>query len=142
MSAQPLNLYDVDSYTASKKGQVVANYAGDSVELEYTFDVTDGPSATTNTDVKTIPAGSLIEKCEVFVKENLLGGTNFQLGVSTPAGVVTDADGLLAASTVASGYVAGAGALIGTVLAADGQVTYTGSRTSGVLKVLVTYTKP
>ena len=29
MSAQPLNLYDVDAYTASKKGQVVANYAGD-----------------------------------------------------------------------------------------------------------------
>jgi len=45
MSSQPLNLYDVDDYTASKKGQVVANYAAGrgtnihSIQLEDVHDV-------------------------------------------------------------------------------------------------------
>ena len=135
MSAQPLNLYDVDDYTASKKGQVVANYAGDSVELEYTFDVTDGAVVGTATDIQTIPAGSLVESVDVVVKSTLSGGTNFTLGTAA------DPDGFLAASTITTGYAAGAGALVGTVLAADSQLAYAGSRTAGVLKVIIKYKK-
>ena len=135
MSAQPLNLYNVTQYTASKKGQVVGNYAGDSVELEYTFDVTDGPVASTDTNVLVIPAGSLVESVELFVKTTLSGGTNFTLGTAA------DADGLVAASTATTGYVSGGGALVGTALAADAQVVYAGSRTAGVIKVIVKYKK-
>lgn len=135
MSAQPLNLYDVNEYTASKKGQVVGNYAGDSVELEYTFDVTDGPVVGTANDIQVIPAGSLIESVELFIKSTLSGGTNFTLGTAA------DPDGLVAASTATTGYVSGGGALVGTALAADAQVAYAGSRTAGVIKVIVKYKK-
>tara|TARA_R110000787_G_scaffold15453_2_gene47735 strand:+ start:2382 stop:2792 length:411 start_codon:yes stop_codon:yes gene_type:complete len=135
MSAQPLNLYDVNEYTASKKGQVVSNYAGDSVELEYIFSVTDGPVAGTATDIQVIPAGSLIESVQLFVKETLSGGTNFNLGTAA------DADGFIGPSVATTGYVAGSGALVGTVLAADAQVVYSGSRTAGVIKVIVMYKK-
>lgn len=135
MSAQPLNLYDVDSYTASKKGQVVANYAGDSVELEYTFDVTDGAVVGTDTDIQTIPAGSLIESVDVFVQETLSGGTNFTLGTAA------DPDGFLLASTVTTGYDAGDGAFIGALVPVDSQLAYAGTRTAGVLKVIIKYKK-
>tara|TARA_R110000803_G_scaffold1540_1_gene4975 strand:- start:759 stop:1169 length:411 start_codon:yes stop_codon:yes gene_type:complete len=135
MSAQPLNLYNVTKYTASKKGQVVGNYAGDSVELEYTFEVTDPAVVSTDTNVLVIPAGSLVESVDLFIKTTLSGGTNFTLGTAA------DADGLVAASTATTGYVAGAGALIGTALAADAQIAYAGSRTAGVIKVIVKYKK-
>tara|TARA_R110000787_G_scaffold68119_1_gene152412 strand:+ start:1311 stop:1721 length:411 start_codon:yes stop_codon:yes gene_type:complete len=135
MSAQPLNLYNVTKYTASKKGQVVGNYAGDSVELEYTFEVTDPAVVSTDTSVMVIPAGSLVESVDLFIKTTLSGGTNFTLGTAA------DADGLVAASTATTGYVAGAGALIGTALAADAQIAYAGSRTAGVIKVIVKYKK-
>ena len=131
MSAQPLNLYDVGKYTASQKGQIVANYAGDSKEVEYTFSVTDGAVASTASQV--IPAGALVESCQVFVESTLSGGTNFTLGTTA------DPDGFLTASTVTTGYVAGAGALVGTILGVDSQLVYAGTRTAGVLKVIVTY---
>lgn len=131
MSAQPLNLYDVDQYTASKKGQIVANYAGDAKEVQYVFSVTDGPAVDTSAHV--IPAGSLIESCEIYVEETLSGGTNFTLGTAA------DADGFDAAVTATTGYVAGDGALVGAVLPVDSQLVYSGSRTAGVLKVIITY---
>lgn len=131
MSAQPLNLYDVDQYTASKKGQIVANYAGDSKEVEYVFSVTDGPVADSSSHV--IPAGALIESCDIIVKETLSGGTNFTLGT------VADADGFDAAEVATTGFVAGDGDLVGTVLSAPAQLVYSGSRTAGVLKVIITY---
>lgn len=142
MSASPLNLYSVDDYTATKKGQVVANYAGDSVEVEYRFDIADGPAASsTDTSVHTIPAGSVIESCDIFVESTLSGGTGFDLGLSQPSGTVIDADGLDAAVAATTGYVSGNGALVGTALANDGQLTLGGSRTAGALKVVIKYKK-
>lgn len=142
MSAQPLNLYDVDAYTATKRGQVVANYAGDEVQLEYVFDVADGPAASeTDTSVLTIPAGSVIESCDIFVVSTLSGGTNFSLGLQQPDGTEIDNDGLDAAVTATTGFVAGDGALIGTAISVDGQVVLSGTRTAGVLKVVLKYRK-
>ena len=145
MSAQPLNLYDVDDYTASKKGQVVANYAGDSVELEYRFDVTDPAVASTASDVQDIPAGSVIESVDVFIEEILVGGTNFSLGLQQPDGTEIDNDGLIAASTATTGYLSAAGVDIGTVASAtlDAQLAFTatGTYTAGVMKVIVKYKK-
>lgn len=131
MSAQPLNLYDIDAYTASKLGKIVANYAGDSKQVEYTFSVTDGPAVDTAAHV--IPAGAVIESCDIIVEETLSGGTNFTLGTAA------DADGFDAAVTATTGYVSGDGALVGTALGVDSQLVYSGSRTAGVLKVIITY---
>lgn len=142
MSAQPLNLYDVDDYTMTKKGQVTANYAGDSVEVEYRFSVADGPSTSaTDTSIHTIPSGSVIEACDIFVESTLSGGTGFDLGLSQPNGTVIDADGLDAAVAATTGYVSGNGALVGTALSADAQLTLGGTRTAGALKVVVKYKK-
>lgn len=142
MSAQPLNYYDVDQYTATKKGQIVANYAGDSVQVEYRFDVADGPvTSDTDTSILSIPAGSVIEQVDVFVESTLSGGTDFDLGLSEPDGTVIDADGLVAAATATTGYVSGSGALVGTATSAEGQLTLGGSRTAGALKVVVQYKK-
>lgn len=141
MSSAPLNLYAVDAYTASKKGQVVANYAGDSVEVEYLFDVTDGPaSSATDTSVHTIPSGSVIEAVDVFVESTVSGGTAGTLGLEQPSGTVIDADGL-EATLPTTGYELGAGALVGTQITADGQVVLGGDRTAGVYKVVLRYKK-
>lgn len=140
MSAQPLNLYDVDQYTASKKGQVIANYAANAKELNYVFSVADGPTTSaTDTSIQTIPAGALITKCEVFITGTLSGGTDFRLGLSQPDGTVIDADGLVTAETATSGAVEGSGALVGTSLSAAGQLTLSGTRTAGELTVVITF---
>lgn len=146
MSAQPLNLYDVDQYSAPKKGQVVANYAGDSVEVEYRFDIADGPTTSaTDSSIHTIPSGSVVEQVQLFVEGTISGGgtINLDLGLSQPDGTVIDADGLVDgfAGTAVGSYHSGAGLLIGTALAADGQLTLGGDRTAGAIKVLVTYKK-
>ena len=67
------------------------------------------------------------------------GGTNITLGVSTPAGGVTDANGLLEANTGTAGVIAFDGALLNTALAAEGQLTVATSRTAGVVKVVIVY---
>lgn len=139
MSAQPLNLYDVDQYTASKKGQVIANYAANAKELNYVFSVADGPTTSaTDTSIQTIPAGALIESCEVFITGTLEGGTDFSLGLSQPDGTVI-AGTLVTAETATSGAVVGAGDLVGTSLSAAGQLTLSGTRTAGELTVVITY---
>lgn len=142
MSAQPLNLFDVDTYTMTKKGQVTANYAANTVEVEYRFDVTDGPAASaTDNSLHVIPAGAVIVSCDIFVETTLSGGTNFSLGLQEADGTEIDNDGLDSAVTATTGYVSGDGALItgGTALTAAGQLVYSGSRTAGALKVVVKY---
>jgi len=137
MSTAPLNYYDVDDYTATKRGQVEASQEKGKV-YKYTFDVTDGPVATdTDTAVQTIPAGAVIKAADIQVVSTLSGGTNFTLGMSQPDGTVIDADGIDAAVTATSGYVSADGALIGTALSAEGQLTFTGTRTAGVLEVTI-----
>lgn len=114
--------------------------------VEYVYDFAGLPSSfTSETDagLTTIPANSVIQSVDVQVLETISGGVNFTVGVSEPDGTVTDADGLVTASTITAvgDYAAGAGALIGDNLAADGQVTVGGDRTAGKIKVLVKYLK-
>ena len=139
MSAQPLNLFDVDAYTQSRKGAIVGNYAGNVKQVEYTFDVATGPDTGEDDSVQVIPAGAVIEACDIFVVSTLSGGSDFDLGLSEADGSVIDADGLDAAVSATTGYVEGNGALVGTALSAAGQLTLGGTRTAGVLKVVVTY---
>jgi hypothetical protein len=138
MSAQPLNLYDVNQYTASVNGAQVGQ-VGTTRTLEYRFDVGSLPTTGADGPQITMPVGAIIRSGSLIVESTLSGGTNITLGVSTPAGVVTDADGLLAANTGTTGVIAFAGALLGTALAAEGQLTVATSRTAGVVKVVIVY---
>ena len=138
MSAQPLNLYDVNQYTASVNGAQVAQ-VGTTRTLEYRFPVTTLPTTGADGPQITIPVGAVIRSGSVIVETTLSGGTNITLGVSTPAGAVTDANGLLEANTGTSGVIAFDGALLGTALAAEGQLTVATSRTAGVVKVVIVY---
>jgi len=139
MSAQPLNLFDVNDYTQSRKGAVVGNYAANTKQVEYVFDVATGTDTGEDDSIQVIPAGAVIEACDIYVVTTLAGGTEFDLGLSEPDGSVIDAAGLDDGVTANSGYVSGNGAKVGTQLAAAAQVTLGGNRTSGVLKVVVTY---
>ena len=138
MSAQPLNLYDVNQYTASVNGAQVGQ-VGTTRTLEYRFPVTTLPTTGANGPQITIPVGAIIRSGSLIVETTLSGGSNITLGVSTPAGGVTDANGLLEANTGTTGVIAFDGALLGTALAAEGQLTVATSRTAGVVKVVVVY---
>tara|TARA_R110000737_G_C14164401_1_gene410155 strand:+ start:57 stop:482 length:426 start_codon:yes stop_codon:yes gene_type:complete len=138
MSAQPLNLYDVTEYTSSVNGAQVVQ-VGTTRTLEYRFPVTGLPTTGASGPQITIPVGAVIRSGSLIVETTLSGGTNITLGVSTPAGVVTDANGLLAANTGTTGVIAFDGALLGTALAAEGQLTVATSRTAGVVKVVIVY---
>lgn len=143
MSAQPLNNWNTDAYTATRKGQIVANYPDNIKTAVWEFDITNPASESdTDTAVVTLPAGAVVKSADVFVKTALTGGTNFAVGLTQPDGSALDPDGLLAASTTLTvGYQQGGGNLLDTALTADGQLTValTGSFTAGVLKVYVKY---
>jgi hypothetical protein len=95
-----------------------------------------------------IPAGSLIVSSTVLVNE-AFAGTNAVLHIGTydSAGSVVDADGLnshAVGALTADTDVAGAGALIGTVVTADTFIaaTYeTAAFTAGYADVLIKYIK-
>jgi hypothetical protein len=140
MSAQPLNYYDVDKYTATKKGQVIANYGANGKELNYVFSVDDGPVVSdTDNSILVIPAGALIESCEVFITGDLSGGTSFDLGLSQPDGTVIDADGLVSGATQTTGAFFGTGVLVGAEVPANAQLTLGGDRTAGELTVVLKF---
>ena len=132
MSAQPLNLYDVNQYTASVNGAQVGQ-VGTTRTLEYRFDVGSLPTTGADGPQITMPVGAIIRSGSLIVESTLSGGTNITLGVST------DANGLLAANTGTTGVIAFDGALLGTALAAEGQLTVATSRTAGVVKVVIVY---
>ena len=148
-SATTNNKYPTTQYGASKVGELASKGAsiggsGDkhTYELEYDIDVAEG---TVNSDadpsVVTLPVGSVITKVEVFVKEDLAGGTDFSLGLIEPDGTAILADGLVADSTLdtAGDYVVGAGASLDTPLTEAAQLLLSGSRTAGKLLVRVRY---
>jgi|TARA_R110000772_G_scaffold53380_2_gene122227 hypothetical protein len=138
MSAQPLNLYDVDQYTSSVNGAQVGQI-GTTRTVEYRFPVTALPTTGASGAQITMPVGAVIRSGSLIVESTLSGGTNITLGVSTPAGGVTDANGLLEANTGTAGVIAFDGALLNTALAAEGQLTVATSRTAGVVKVVIVY---
>ena len=136
----------VASEALGYKGSTAGTVSGGVYEntVEYVIDFADQPSSYTSESdagLTTIPAGSVLQTATVQVLETISGGVNFSVGVSQPDGTVTDADGLVAASTVTAvnDFVEGAGALLGADLANDAQVTIGGDRTAGKIKVLVTY---
>lgn len=130
------------------KGSTAGSGSGEVYEFvsEYVIDFANQPASYTSVDdpsVTTLPAGSVPRSATVQVLEAVSGGTNFNVGFSQPDGTVIDADGLVVASTISAvnAFNDGVGALLGTSLAADAQLTVSGTRTAGKIKVLVKYLK-
>lgn len=137
---------DLDQYTTGSKGVLVACDANGKKVVEYWVDLSDAsktPSASeSDTQIHTIPALAVIKECETTVQSTVSGGTDFSVGLSQPDGTVIDADGLMAAvaDTAVGAHELGAGALIGASVGANSaQVTVTGTRTAGQVKVKLTY---
>jgi hypothetical protein len=139
MSAQPLNLYDVNDYTSSVSGAQVSQ-VGTTRTVEYRFDLAGvKPTTGASTAVITIPVGAVFRSGSLICEGTLSGGTNITLGTSQPDGSVIDANGLLEANTGTTGVIAFDGALLGTITALESQLTIAASRNVGVVKVVVVY---
>ena len=132
----------VGQYEKSAKGSTVAgSIEKNTGQLQATFDFADLPSVFTSEggDVASIPANAYITSANIKILSTISGGTNYTIGLSQPDGSVVDADGILAASTTATGHIIGDGADIGTATATAVQLTVGGTRTTGVIEVTVSY---
>ena len=143
----PTTVYGgTDLYAFSKKGTKIAGEGTkDQYNCEWLFDVTDLPE-TSEVDVQIlkIEANSVIKSVDVFVVEELTGGTDFTIGLRQPDGTVIDDNGLVEANTTsaANSYIPGDGALVGASTGNnDAQLFVQTSRTAGVIKVQIEYIK-
>ena len=128
------------------KGSAMGTGSGqlDEYKAEYVYDLADLPSSFTSESdagLTTLPASAVPVKVELQVLETLSGGTTLDVGLSQPDGTEIDANGLVAGytGTAVGDYAEGAGAVIGTDIANEGQVTLTTDRTAGKIKVTVKY---
>jgi hypothetical protein len=139
MSAQPLNFYDVNAFTSTVGGAEVAQVGATHI-VEYRFDLAGTkPAASVSGAVITIPSGAIIRSGSLIAEGTLSGGTNITLGTAQTDGSVIDANGLLEANTGTTGVIAFDGALLGTQLALDSQLTIASSRNVGIVKVVIVY---
>jgi len=126
-----------------------------SVEQEKTiridFDYANLPAVSADdVGILTVPAHAKVISAELQVTTAFAGGTSYNVGFSTPAGSVVDADGLFAALALAAidtkgKWALGAGALVGTTVGSDAvQVTAaaTGTFTAGAATLFVKYKVP
>jgi hypothetical protein len=140
----PTTVYGAPSVGAlGKKGAAVADDGSKHQYVaEYVIDVTDLPATSADDpSVYTFPAGAVPTRVDVTVLETMAGGAGVDVGLSTPAGVVYDADGLVDgfAGTAVGAYAKGAGTKIDTAFPEAEQLTVTTDRTSGKFLVRVYY---
>lgn len=119
-------------------------------QLHYNVVYDDLPTTSeTNQFIVTIPAGSILLRASLNVREAFVGGGTgtMDIGLSQPDGTVIDADGIDAAVAEAAlgtgDTVIADGALIGTAISVPGQVTValTGTFTAGEADLVVVYEK-
>jgi len=134
--------------TSEKKALAEHNTVNGQVVLETTFDYANLPTYGLDGLIPRIPAYAKIVSCLLMVTTPFAGGTSYAVGIYSPAGAVVDADGLItdAAAVLANidakgDRLVGGGALVGTVLAAEGQVVVaaTGTFTAGEATLRVVY---
>lgn len=117
----------------------------DNEEQKVTFSFDDLPAFGEDEAILRIPAGAVVVRAYLRVHEAFVGGTDLVTGLYEPDGTVVDADGLHAAILTAAltdgSYHEGAGALVGTALAVEGQlvVATTGTYTAGKATLVVEY---
>ena len=114
--------------------------------IEHYFKYDNLPAASANLPV-AIPAYSQIVEARLETRVAFAGGTSYNIGLQTTAGVEIDNDGLFAATPLASinakgKWVVGAGALIGAGIGANGGqlvAAATGTFTAGEARLIVRY---
>jgi len=139
-------------FTEKVASGVVSTY-GLVREQRVRLDALEGlPGSVDNDEVhEVIPAGSLILSARVYFSESpnsTSGTTTVDIGVTEPDGTAVDADGLVvdvAADGSVFGWVVGDGALVGTSVAVDAQITAVASTddlTAGKGVLVVEYVAP
>jgi len=134
--------------TTGKYGRY-GNDTGLTKTAEWTFDYDDLPVAGEDTMGVSIPAYAKITSARLEVLTAFAGGTTYNIGLYTAAGVAIDADGIDAAVALAvmdarGDVVVCDGALVGGVLsvgATAGKLTVaaTGTYTAGKARLVVEY---
>ena len=137
-----------------KYGQEIA-YDGEVKTIEYLVNYNDLPVDGTSGKINVFPANSMFISCNLEVITGFAGGTSYTVGLTTSAGSVLDADGLMTATelvlanmNVAGDIVIGAGALILTsntaVVTAACQLDMiaSGTFTAGQARIRVKYVPP
>lgn len=139
----PLQVYgNVGQYGKSAYGSTVAGSVEKNTgQIQFTYDFDNLPAVFTSETglFPSIPANAYITGANIKILSTISGGSNYTIGLSETDGSVVDADGILAASTVASGHIIGNGADIGTATVTAVQLTVGGTRTAGVIEVTVNY---
>ena len=135
----------------------VSSVGGNEGELVLQFGFGDTPlgtsDVTANTSYGVIPSGSIVTDAYITVEDTLVGGTSFDIGLYTQAGVEIDADGLFDAVTLAEANAGdsarghagtNSGLLLDQPVASNAQVSVaaTGTFTDGRVKVTVRYVLP
>ena len=131
--------------------------AGGQEVVTVTFSYDDLPAASSDNANLIIPADAIITKARLRVITAFAGGTSYDIGLQTTAGVEIDDDGLLPAADVAladidaaGDVIEGSGALIvaedgtpGTTVGTDGVIVVTenGTFTAGKAALEVYYTR-
>ena len=100
-------------------------------------------------DIPAIPADSLITAAYLHVETAAAGGTSYNIGLYTAAGVAIDADGIdagvLTAALTEDAWIVNDGDLVGaTIGATAGQVVVaaTGTFTAGEYMLIIEYISP
>lgn len=113
--------------------------------LEVPFNYDDLPTFGLDEAILRIPQGAVIKRAYIRVTEAFAGGTSVAVGTADAAGTGVATASLVAATTTANldldDYVVGGGALVGTALALEKQVTCTavGTFTAGKATVVVEF---
>lgn len=72
---------------------------GNRVEVQYDFTYDNLPtSSAVDALIHVFPIGAIFESAVWVTKEDFAGGTDYQVGLVTPAGVTVDLDGLITAA--------------------------------------------
>lgn len=129
---------------------IPTTYVDDEAQvLEIPFTYANLPTYGLDKIIQALPAGSHVDSMELVILTAFAGGTSLAVGCHKADGTAIDADGLLDATagalanlTPAGAVLHGAGALVGTTLAYESQVTVTkvGTFTAGegLIRVKVT----
>lgn len=141
------NGYPATSYgvpvDTGKYGGAAGTGSGQKEVFDYVWDIdlTDLPTTGEGDLISTLPANSTITSSSIVVSETLSGGTTLDVGLSQPDGTVIDANGLIAGftNTAVGAYAEDTGAVVGTTVSVDSQLTVTTDRTAGKIRVIVTY---
>lgn len=124
------------------------NMEGKTQELVIPFNYDQLPGVeATDAVILSLPAGSYVKAAYLLVDEAFVGGTSYDIGFTQPDGTMIDPAGLfndvLTAALVEDAALEADGAVVGTIVPVEAQVTAvaTGVFTAGKARLIVEYIK-